>query len=174
LWPRPWYQDEAVSKYLGKLGNRWDGLYNPKGRGFPDIAAQGTSFLVVRNGRQEAVGGTSASTPVIASIVALLNARRLQDGKPTLGFLNPWLYSLQEEGITDIIAGGSRGCTGRGYSGGKTVLVPYASWNATEGWDPVTGIGTPLFDGLLESLSTFNDVGQELKLNDSNSRTVVG
>lgn len=29
-------------------------------------------------------------------------------------------------------------------------MVPYASWNATEGWDPATGLGTPLFDKLLE------------------------
>jgi tripeptidyl-peptidase-1 len=154
LWPRPWYQDEAVSTYLKQLGSRWKGLYNPYGRGFPDIAAQGTSFLVIRNGRQESVGGTSASTPVVASIVALLNAQRLQKGKPTLGFLNPWLYSLDGKAVTDIVAGGSRGCTGRGYSGGQTIFVPYASWNATKGWDPVTGIGTPLFNELLQHLPT--------------------
>lgn len=162
LWPQPWYQKKAVSGYLEQLGSRWEGLYDAKGRGFPDIAAQGTSFLVIRNGRQEAVGGTSASTPVIASIVALLNAQRLQDGKPTLGFLNPWLYSLDGKATTDIVAGGSRGCTGRGYSGGKTVVIPYASWNATKGWDPVTGIGTPLFDELRKLLPTFNGVNQGL------------
>jgi hypothetical protein len=24
-------------------------------------------------------------------------------------------------------------------------VVPYASWNATAGWDPVSGLGTPNF-----------------------------
>lgn len=27
--------------------------------------------------------------------------------------------------------------------------VPYASWNATTGWDPVTGLGTPDYGKLL-------------------------
>jgi tripeptidyl-peptidase I len=26
--------------------------------------------------------------------------------------------------------------------------VPFASWNATQGWDPVTGLGTPNFHKL--------------------------
>lgn len=160
LWPRPWYQKEAVNGYLSQLEDRWKGMYNPTGRGFPDIAAQGTNFMVVVSGKDTAIGGTSASTPVVASVVALLNAQRLQDGKPTLGFLNPWLYSLNGTGTTDIVAGGSVGCTGKGYTGGKTILVPYAGWNATKGWDPVTGLGTPLFDELLKSLPTFDEMKQ--------------
>jgi tripeptidyl-peptidase-1 len=153
LWPRPWYQDAQVSEYIKQLGTRWEGLYNPKGRGFPDIAAQGSAFRIVTNGRRGSIGGTSASTPVVASIVALLNAQRLQEGRTTLGFLNPWLYSLEGKAVTDIVSGGSRGCLGRSqYSGAKTAVVPYASWNATKGWDPVTGIGTPLFDRMLTLL----------------------
>ncbi len=46
--------------------------------------------------------------------------------------------------------GGSTGCTGTSiYSNETTAAVPFASWNATKGWDPVTGLGTPLFDELL-------------------------
>jgi tripeptidyl-peptidase I len=36
------------------------------------------------------------------------------------------------------------------YSGLPTPIVPYASWNATSGWDPVTGLGTPDFGKLLK------------------------
>jgi tripeptidyl-peptidase-1 len=32
----------------------------------------------------------------------------------------------------------------------ETPFVPYASWNATKGWDPVTGHGTPDFKKLLK------------------------
>ena len=39
-FPRPAYQEAAVTKYLGILGTKWEGLYNPAGRGFPDVAAQ--------------------------------------------------------------------------------------------------------------------------------------
>ena len=74
-----------------------------------------------------------------------------------MGFLNPWLYSLQQEGFTDIVHGGSRGCTGTTDAGAKG-FVPYASWNATEGWDPVTGLGTPWFPTLAELALTSDQV----------------
>ncbi len=150
LWERPWYQDDAVTSYLEKLGDRWNGLYNKKGRGFPDVAAQGTRYRVIDKGAQISVGGTSAAAPTFASVIGLLNNARLASGKPSLGFLNPWLYDQGAGGFTDIVEGGSRGCTGRSiYSSLKTPFVPYASWNATQGWDPVTGLGTPDFGKLL-------------------------
>ncbi|PVH98258.1 tripeptidyl-peptidase-like protein [Periconia macrospinosa] len=151
IWPRPAYQESAVSSYLSKLGSRWENLYNPKGRGFPDIAAQGLRFRIVDKGTEFHIGGTSASAPVVASIVGLLNNARLSSGQSALGFLNPWLYSTGYKGLNDITGGGSSGCTGTDpYSGLKTPFIPYASWNATEGWDPVTGLGTPDFGKLLQ------------------------
>jgi len=52
--------------------------------------------------------------------------------------------------MTDITVGGSKGCTGRDiFTGGPAPKVPFASWNATTGWDPVTGLGTPNFGKLL-------------------------
>lgn len=150
-WPRPRYQNAAVKEYLSILGDRWEGLYNPHGRGFPDVAAQGYRFHVIDQGDEILVGGTSASSPTFAGVVALLNAARLQAGMPTLGFLNPWIYSTAYQGLNDIVDGGSAGCTGTDiYSGLPTPFVPFASWNATTGWDPVTGYGTPDFGKLLE------------------------
>ena len=98
----------------------------------------------------------SAASPTFAGIVALLNSARLSAGQPPLGFLNPWIYSVGYKGLTDIVNGGSKGCTGRDqYSGLPTPFVPYASWNATIGWDPVTGYGTPNF-GKLRKLALSN------------------
>lgn len=148
---RPAYQDAAVTAYLDILGSRWHGLYNPSGRGFPDVAAQAYNFSVVDRGQVILVGGTSAASPTFAGIVSLLNDARLSAGKRPLGFLNPWIYSKGYKGLTDIVDGGSKGCTGRdGASGLRAPFVPYASWNATEGWDPVTGYGTPIFPKLLQ------------------------
>ncbi|KAI3326418.1 subtilisin-like protein [Xylariaceae sp. AK1471] len=150
IWPRPLYQEVAVSKYVRSIGDTFKGLYNPRGRGFPDVAAQGSRFVVISQGRQIAVGGTSASAPTFAAIVSLLNNARLSKGLRPLGFLNPWLYGFATDGLTDIVDGGSKGCTGRDiYSGLPAPYVPGAGWNATKGWDPVTGLGTPLFDKLL-------------------------
>ena len=75
----------------------------------------------------------------------------MSKGLPPLGFLNPWIYQVGQKGFNDIVDGGSTGCTGEDiYSGLPTPFVPYASWNATSGWDPVTGMGTPDFKKLLD------------------------
>ncbi|KAI1476267.1 subtilisin-like protein [Daldinia eschscholtzii] len=155
IFPRPSYQKAAVDTYLGTIGATFEGLYNPSGRGFPDVAAQGRNFNVISQGQLIKVGGTSASAPTFAAIVSLLNNARIKSGQKPLGFLNPWLYSdAVDGGLTDIVDGGSKGCTGRDmYSGLPAPYVPGAGWNATEGWDPVTGLGTPLFDALLEKVA---------------------
>ncbi|KAG8623448.1 hypothetical protein KVT40_008424 [Elsinoe batatas] len=148
---RPAYQRAAVSRYLDILGDRFSGLYNRKGRGFPDVAAQGRGFRVIDSGRDISVGGTSASSPTFAGIIALLNAGRKSKGLPTLGFLNPFLYSKGVNALNDIALGGSKGCTGTDiFSGLPTPFIPFAGWNATKGWDPVTGLGTPDFEKLLK------------------------
>ncbi|OTA70220.1 peptidase-like protein [Hypoxylon sp. EC38] len=155
IFPRPDYQESAVATYLDSIGDTFKDLYNPAGRGFPDVAAQGRNFNVISQGQLIKVGGTSASAPTFASLISLLNNARIQSGEKPLGFLNPWLYSeAANGGLTDIVLGGSKGCTGRDmYSGLPTPIVPGAGWNATEGWDPVTGLGTPLFDKLLEKVA---------------------
>ncbi|KAL8669656.1 MAG: hypothetical protein Q9168_005766 [Polycauliona sp. 1 TL-2023] len=149
-FPRPAYQDTAVTEYLSKIGDTFKGLYNPNGRGFPDVAAQAYNFTVIDKGRETRVAGTSASAPAFASIVSLLNGARLSRGRRPLGFLNPFIYKYGYQGLTDIVNGGSRGCTGRDiYSGLPAPFVQGAGWNATPGWDPVTGYGTPNFAALL-------------------------
>ncbi|PGH35776.1 tripeptidyl-peptidase I [[Emmonsia] crescens] len=152
---RPAYQEKAVGAYLEKLGKTWEGLYNPNGRAFPDIAAQGVRYAIFDKGRITYVSGTSASAPTIAAIISHLNAMRLSQKQPVLGFLNPWIYSSGFQGFRDITDGGSTGCIGKEVSPGvRTAFVPNASWNATQGWDPVTGFGTPNFSKLVELLPT--------------------
>ncbi|KAE8372275.1 peptidase S8/S53 domain-containing protein [Aspergillus bertholletiae] len=147
-WDRPAWQEKAVGNYLETLGDQFEGLFNPDGRAFPDVAAQGMNFAVYDKGTLGEFSGTSASAPAFSAIIALLNDVRLREGKGPLGFLNPWLYKSGFHGLQDITVGGSIGCTGRSRFGGKPdggPVVPFASWNATQGWDPVTGLGTPDF-----------------------------
>ena len=152
------------------MGDRWEGLYNRSGRGFPDVAAQGRYFHVIDKGTERLVSGTSASSPAFAGVIALINAYRIQAGKKPLGFLNPWIYQEGYKGLTDIVNGGSTGCSGTDiYSGLPAPFVPYASWNATQGWDPVTGYGTPIFDKLLESAM---QVGEAPPYEGGNKRAV--
>lgn len=90
----------------------------------------------------QSVGGTSASTPVFAGMVSLLNEARLARGKAPMGFLNPWLYR-HAHAFTDITIGNNRI-----NRDGKPMRY---GWDAVHGWDPVTGLGTPKFDRLLDA-----------------------
>jgi tripeptidyl-peptidase I len=124
-------------------------------RGFPDVSAHSLApnYAVVVNNATGQSGGTSAAVPVFGSTIALLNDARFRAGKGPLGFLNPWLYAVGFLGLTDITAGGSVGCDGiNGQTGGVVMggIIPFASWNATAGWDPVTGLGVPNFEKLKE------------------------
>lgn len=65
-----------------------------------------------------------------------------------MGFLNPWLYSTGRDGLKDIVDGASTGCDGQARFGGPKnggPKIPGAGWNATKGWDPVSGLGSPNF-----------------------------
>ncbi|EPS96634.1 hypothetical protein FOMPIDRAFT_1167297 [Fomitopsis schrenkii] len=139
-FPRPFYQEAAVGGYLALLGSNDTGLYNAFGRGFPDISAFSVEYATVVDGAYQGATGTSCSTPVWASVVALLNDERLRVGKPVLGFLNPWLYAKAAGALTDIVKGNNKEC----LESDGTV----AGFIATPGWDPISGLGTPVYDKL--------------------------
>lgn len=132
-FPQPSYQKGAVDAYLYNLNGEYEGLFNRSGRAYPDIAAQASGFQVVVGGKVQSVGGTSASCPTAAGVFTLLNDFRFSLGRNTsLGFINPLLYSQWSTGFNDIVAGQNPGCGTKGFSAG-------------DGWDPVTGLGTPDF-----------------------------
>ena len=143
LHARPSWQSTAVPAYLNIIGKTYSAYFNASNRGFPDVAAQGASFAVVDKGRNALLSGTSASAPVFAGVVALLNAARKSQGQAPLGFLNPFLYS-NAAAFNDITTGYGSGCLSNSAFGRNG-----ARWNATTGWDPVTGLGTPDFAKLL-------------------------
>lgn len=130
---RPAYQDNVVPKYVKSLGSQFQGLYNPNGRAYPDIAAQGQRFAVIWGGEVAPLDGTSASTPTAASVFSLINDALIAAGKRPLGFLNPWLYSqaANASALNDITSGSALGCNTTGFP-------------AQKGWDAVTGFGTPV------------------------------
>lgn len=53
--------------------------------------------MVVLNGKLIPVDGTSASAPIFAGVITLLNDARASAGLPPLGFLNPMLYKASRE-----------------------------------------------------------------------------
>ncbi|KIK67673.1 hypothetical protein GYMLUDRAFT_787891 [Collybiopsis luxurians FD-317 M1] len=127
--------EEAVSFSGENLGDNYYDLFNRSGRAYPDVSAQGLNFRVFIGGGPFLISGTSASSPTFAGIVALLNDVRLANDLPPLGFLNPLLYKKGIEALNDVTIGNNPGCGTNGF-------------NATKGWDPVTGLGTPDFKKL--------------------------
>jgi tripeptidyl-peptidase-1 len=135
-FPRPSYQDAAVSTYLATLApGTYKDLYNSTGRAYPDVSSQSASFSVVYQGQATPLDGTSCAAPAFTAFVSMLNDARLSANKTALGFLNPFLYSSGYTALNDITEGRNPGCQTEGF-------------NATVGWDPVTGYGTPNFQKL--------------------------
>lgn len=134
----PDWQKAATKQYQKLLGTKHKGFYNASKRGIPDVALLGDDYLIVAGVYESARSGTSASTPVFAAMIALLNDIRLHAGKPVLGHLNPVLYSTHlTRAFTDVVDGSSDGC-----SWGNTFEIGF---EALKGWDAATGLGTPDF-----------------------------
>ncbi|RDK47946.1 subtilisin-like protein [Aspergillus phoenicis ATCC 13157] len=153
---QPSYQSDQVETYLDKYISASTKKYyeqytNFSGRAFPDVSAFAGSpyYETYIDGQLGLVAGTSGASPVFAGIVALLNDARLRANKTSLGFLNPWLYSSGYKSLNDITSGEAVGCQGDVEGAG---VIPWASWNATTGWDPATGLGTPNFAKLKEAV----------------------
>uniref|UniRef100_A0ACB8FGG5 Uncharacterized protein n=1 Tax=Sphaerodactylus townsendi TaxID=933632 RepID=A0ACB8FGG5_9SAUR len=150
VFPMPSYQVSAVKEFLStspKLPPA--SYYNSSGRAYPDVAALSDNYWVVTNRiPMPWVSGTSASTPVVGGIVALINDRRLQQGRPPLGFLNPALYQLQGQGRSSAFYDVTQGC----HLSCLDATVEGQGFCAAPSWDPVTGWGTPNFPELLRAL----------------------
>jgi kumamolisin len=103
------------------------------GRAIPDVAANAdpaTGYFVMSGGQFGVVGGTSASAPLWASLIARINATL----GSRVGNFNALLYSKigPKEVLRDITKGNND--TG-GLLEGQFAAKP--------GWDPCTGWGTP-------------------------------
>jgi hypothetical protein len=97
-YTRPSFQDGAVTNYLNGLNGAASvpvSGYNNKGRGVPDISAQGTWFKVMvlkASSTPELTGlaGTSASCPVVAGIFSTLNAHAWRRARAPSGGSTPF------------------------------------------------------------------------------------
>jgi tripeptidyl-peptidase-1 len=141
MWPAFKSQVAVVEEYLRTAPNLPPkGSFPPGGRATPDVSALGEGYQVMIGGHVESVGGTSASAPMFAALVSLLNEARLAAKKPPMGYMNPWIYA-HPEAFTDVTLGTN--AIGRG-----TGPLPFG-FPCTKGWDPATGMGTPIFGKML-------------------------
>jgi kumamolisin len=131
VWPLPSYQANAGVPTRASSGHA--------GRGVPDVAGNAdpvTGYLVVVDGQQEPIGGTSAVAPLWAGLIA----RLAQATGKRFGLLQPMLYAGVESGVAqtgfnDIVEGNN------------------GTYKAGPGWDACTGLGSPNGAALLTLLS---------------------
>jgi subtilase family serine protease len=103
-------------------------------RGYPDISADadpntGAEVCYGSSSSCAQIGGTSLASPLWAGMSAVTNQYLSSQSKPSLGFLDPTLYSLANTSQTyapfhDVTSGTN------------------GSYNAGTGWDAVTGWGS--------------------------------
>jgi kumamolisin len=96
-----------------------------------------TGYLVVVDGRQQPIGGTSAVAPLWAGLLARLS----QATGKKFGLLQPLIYTGVSPGgpapgFNDIVSGNN------------------GAYTAGPGWDACTGLGSPSGQALLTRLSS--------------------
>jgi tripeptidyl-peptidase-1 len=148
---QPAYQTNAVNGYF-KSGAVLPStkFWNPKNRGYPDIAAVGDNVCVFTSpGACEGVGGTSCASPIIASLITLLNNDRLNAGKTPLGFFNPVIYKMYDTAKSTYFTNTFDSSNNSGECDG--VL----GFNSAPGyWSPMNGCGSPKFGAIRAYVAT--------------------
>jgi hypothetical protein len=145
--PTPSWQKAAVKSYFQTLPYReypTDG-YNPKGRAYPDVSLIGVWYEVFIQGELTPIFGTSASAPVFAAMISLVNAERASNGKRSLGFINPMIYSYGAHNpyFNDVYYEGNNKCMAYGnVSNPSGATCCESGFYTNYGWDPVTGYGS--------------------------------
>ncbi|MGA2577297.1 MAG: protease pro-enzyme activation domain-containing protein, partial [Bryobacteraceae bacterium] len=110
-------------------------------RNIPDVAMLSVEiFLICNNGQGLELGGTSASAPLWAGFMALVNQQAAANETPPIGFANPALYAIgagssYQSDLHDITTGDNGG------------------FNALPGYDLATGWGSPAGQPLINSLT---------------------
>jgi len=116
------------------------------GRVVPDVAADAsahTGYFMVVDGKAGVNGGTSASAPLWAALIARINGA-LPAAK-RVGYLTPLLYKAA--GATTV---GAQGC--RDITTGNNITAAVGGYVSGAGYDAVTGWGVPEGNKLLNVL----------------------
>jgi uncharacterized protein (TIGR03437 family) len=147
LYPRPAWQNGP-------------GVPNDTARHIPDIsltAAAHDAYLITYMGSNVGVAGTSASTPAMAGIAALLTQYLIANGfqkQPGLGNINPQLYRLARvapSAFHDIITGSNVVPCAQGSPDCSTGAFGY---QAGPGYDRATGLGSIDANALVRQWNT--------------------
>jgi hypothetical protein len=118
-------------------------------RNIPDVAMVADNVVIiydtVGSPTTNFAGGTSVSSPLWASFMALVNQQGSLRGRPPVGFLNPAIYALGQS--TNYAATLHDITTGNNFNSSSPT-----KFSAVAGYDLCTGWGTPKGTNLIEAL----------------------
>jgi subtilase family serine protease len=124
----------------------------------PDVSADGDPYFAYAvhitdsgGSRWAAIGGTSASTPLWAALMALTNAQASCRGK-TIGFANPSLYALAGVDYRAYFRDVALANPGTGAGDNDALGVNGGLYPVTAGYDMATGLGAPVGSALASGL----------------------
>jgi subtilase family serine protease len=122
-------------------------------RNIPDVSMCAASFWLVFSNAQNIgpIDGTSGASPLWAGFTALINEQAANDGLPTIGFLNPPIYSIGQSAAYTS-------CLHDITTGNNTWSDSPNAYYATNGYDLVTGWGSPNGQATINALLGY--VGQ--------------
>jgi tripeptidyl-peptidase-1 len=145
----PKWQSKQVTRYL-KSGVKLPKKFNRNGRAYPDVSAVGHSCPTYIDGGLDKIDGTSCSSPIVAGLLATINDFLWERNRTKLGFANPLLYMVSEncDNCFNDIVDGHNWCTEQGCCPAHTF-----GYQASKGYDPVTGLGTLNVGNILHYLS---------------------
>ncbi|KYQ88241.1 peptidase C53 family protein [Tieghemostelium lacteum] len=152
-----YYQVEAVERYLSNYSSVLPpaALFNKNGRAYPDVSTVGHNLYIYYNGAWMTVDGTSASAPIFAGLITILNDIRLKAGLNPLGFINPLLYQIAQdypEAFYDVTVGDNR-CGIYNMPNAPT-CCPHG-FQSTPGYDIPSGIGRPNMQVLMDIITKY-------------------
>jgi kumamolisin len=118
------------------------------GRCMPDLAANAdwnaSPYLLYVDGAAQPNGGTSAASPLVAALIALINAAQ---GR-RVGYLTPVLYQANP-GTSGTV--GAAGCVD--VQSGDNITATVGGFVAGAGYDACSGWGTPNGQALAQTLA---------------------
>ena len=134
------FQALAIPTYQANVFNSLNGA-SASDRNIPDVSMAASQLFVAFNHglTSPCGGGTSAAAPLWAGFMALVNEQASTLGRPSIGMINPTLYSLAADpaayaaDFNDIADG----------SDNNYWETNPSRYQAVEGYDLCTGLGSP-------------------------------
>lgn len=158
IYEAPLYQRKAISLYASKFkaDSRMSSHLQKRlnKRGYPDISLLSSDYVIIVNSTAYKISSTAMSTVVFAGMISLINSYRFQYSLKSVGWLNPVLYDHKDKFTNDVLYGSN-------YCTADHTRCCHIGYNATIGWDPVSGLGSLDYSKFFKLINNYTSYGTD-------------